>query len=335
MSADSEANTATRKLWHIAGTGDFDQFEELLNEGAKVNAGDRTGVTALMRAAYHGQLKMVRVLIEHGADPNAKDRSGLTALTMARHGGHDEIVETLLSFGAQSKSKPAKPWPAGSATDERITSAITREAAPTATSSARTLHEPPDIWDLVHPTQAAPLSQSVEGWRRLRDSIVSQKLVSMKTLAFVATALIICGGIAFGFVALRGVWTADEESEQRSQSSIQPAAATKALSDRTRSTRAAKEPMKITPAGALWGETDDPLISRVTASARNSVKKSVARHTSAKPNLSRENKTVRKKNRPEGEQAANSKSAKKEQPPPAVDPVKPSLTQKPKVIQWP
>ena len=49
--ADTEANALTRHLWHIAGIGDLEQLDQLLSQGADVNAADRTGVTALMRAA--------------------------------------------------------------------------------------------------------------------------------------------------------------------------------------------------------------------------------------------------------------------------------------------
>src|SRR5262249_5214994 len=106
--AVSETNTLTRQLWHIAGSGDLAELDRLVSQGVDVNAGDRTGVTALMRAAYHGQLAMVRALIGYGADPTAKDRSGLDALMMAEHGGHDDIVDALLPFSAQGKTEIAR-----------------------------------------------------------------------------------------------------------------------------------------------------------------------------------------------------------------------------------
>src|SRR5215813_3296482 len=119
--AVTEANTLTRQLWHIAGSGDLEELDHLVSQGVDVNAGDRTGVTALMRAAYHGQLGMVRALIGYGADPNAKDRSGLTALMMAQHTGHDEIVEALRLVGAEGKGESTrKSRLVGSVTDEDI-----------------------------------------------------------------------------------------------------------------------------------------------------------------------------------------------------------------------
>src|SRR5213075_1866836 len=95
----------TRELWHVAGTGDVVRLGQILAQGVDVNATDRTGVTALMRAAYHDELPMVRALIEHGADLDAKDGGGLTALMMAKHSGHAEIVDALLSSGAKENAK--------------------------------------------------------------------------------------------------------------------------------------------------------------------------------------------------------------------------------------
>src|SRR5215510_16309973 len=148
--AVTEANTLTRQLWHIAGSGDLEELDHLVSQGVDVNAGDRTGVTALMRAAYHGQLGMVRALIGHGADPNAKDRSGLTALMMAEHGGHEEIVDALRPFGAQGKTEVTKKQRLVASVTEQNVDAVTEHEDPesgNASQTARTLHEPLEIWE--------------------------------------------------------------------------------------------------------------------------------------------------------------------------------------------
>src|SRR5262249_43996349 len=68
--ASGSTHSATQQLWRIAETDDSQQAESLLNRGAEINATNAHGMTALMRAAASGRLRMVRALLEHGADPN-------------------------------------------------------------------------------------------------------------------------------------------------------------------------------------------------------------------------------------------------------------------------
>lgn len=360
----AEANLLNRKLWHIAGTGDLEQLEKLLNQGADVNAGDRTGVTALMRAAYHGQLTMVRALIEHRADPNAKDRGGLTALTMAKHAGHQEIIEALLSSGAQARKEgESKPRRVVNVIDESISPAIKHEAPPEKTSPAltlheppdptsrvRTLHEPPDIWDMVHTTQpesgSPPIAYSPsKTLGKSLSTILPGKFVSMRALAIGAGAAIMCVAVVFGLVSLRGGSATDDASDQRVEASAlrpissanQRTSTAKTVTAKTVNDDRNSSPLtKVTPVGNLWGERGDQLINPAVASAILPVKKPVARQrTNDTQSAGKQNKNVRKTASPESDQGANVKSAKREQTPSASDPIKPSVTQKPKVIQWP
>ena len=94
-------NAATRELWRIAESGHVDELESVLPQ-AEINARNEHGVTALMRAAYHGRGEMVRVLLEHGADPNLTRNDNFTALSLAAFFGHVEIVEVLMRHGANS-----------------------------------------------------------------------------------------------------------------------------------------------------------------------------------------------------------------------------------------
>jgi hypothetical protein len=94
-------NAATRELWRIAETGEMDELEAVLSR-ADVNARNEHGMTALMRAAYHGRVQMVRVLLEHGADPNVTRNDNFTALALAAFFGHAEIVDLLLRHGAKT-----------------------------------------------------------------------------------------------------------------------------------------------------------------------------------------------------------------------------------------
>ncbi|HEV8188954.1 MAG TPA: ankyrin repeat domain-containing protein [Pyrinomonadaceae bacterium] len=335
--AVTEANTLARQLWHIAGSGDLEQLDELLSQGADVNAADRTGVTAIMRAAYHGQLAMVRALIGYGADPTAKDRSGLTALMMAEYGGHEEIVDALRPFAARGQREVAsKPRVVGSVTEQNVDVTPDYDDWEPGENSqaARTLREPLEIWEMVHTTQPESYAPSAGPGR----------VFSTRILALTVGALIICSGAVFGFLALRGAMSgSDDSSEQRSDAAAQTSSSNQRLSDSKaltkepgNITRSSNELTKLKPVEKLMGER----VAAPTATASvSSAKKSSAsqRPTATKVSAAfpKQNKNVRRATKLESEQDAISKSAKKEPAPPARDPVKPSTTQKPKVIQWP
>lgn len=170
-------NAATRELWRIAESGSITELETVLPR-ADINARNEHGMTALMRAAYHGRVEMVRVLLEHGADPNLARNDNFTALSLAAFFGHAEIVKTLMRHGANadvatrfgtSASVWAKARSFGDVArclekrnERNLDQRKERKEAPLATparpaapahvpqSVVRTLKEPPEIWDLVH-----------------------------------------------------------------------------------------------------------------------------------------------------------------------------------------
>ena len=92
--------TKTQVLWRIAETNDTDAVAAVLATGVDVNARNDYGMTALMRAAAHGRVRMVRSLLEHGADPNLSRNDQFTALLLAAFFGHQDIVKTLIAHGA-------------------------------------------------------------------------------------------------------------------------------------------------------------------------------------------------------------------------------------------
>lgn len=94
-------SAATRELWRVVESGELDELADVLPQ-ADVNARNEHGMTALMRAAYHGRIQMVRVLLEHGADPNLTRNDNFTALSLAAFFGHSEIVEMLIGRGART-----------------------------------------------------------------------------------------------------------------------------------------------------------------------------------------------------------------------------------------
>ncbi len=87
------------RLMGSAQQGDVDEVQKLLDYGARVDAQDDAGYTALMYAASAGSADVVRVLLEHGADPDARDKQSSTPLMFAAQGGHVEIVRALIQVG--------------------------------------------------------------------------------------------------------------------------------------------------------------------------------------------------------------------------------------------
>jgi ankyrin repeat protein len=66
-----------------------------------VNAKSNRGETALMFAAYKGNLEVVKALVDKGAEVNAKDYAGNTALMRASKNEYEDVVQMLKSAGAK------------------------------------------------------------------------------------------------------------------------------------------------------------------------------------------------------------------------------------------
>ena len=95
-------------LLNGAKAGDIDDVRDALLAGAKINAKDDSGDTALMQASLLGYVEIAELLINKGADVNTRDYSGDTPLSYAAHRGHVRIVELLLKNGAKVNTKDIK-----------------------------------------------------------------------------------------------------------------------------------------------------------------------------------------------------------------------------------
>lgn len=72
----------------------------LIEEGADINAADKSGKTALMTAVEIGNYTVIKRLLEAGANPNAMDRSGYTAIIIAAEYADHAAFNLLAEHGA-------------------------------------------------------------------------------------------------------------------------------------------------------------------------------------------------------------------------------------------
>jgi ankyrin repeat protein len=87
------------RLQRAAQTGDVVTLKAALAAGARVNAAEAGGPTAMLRAAREGQLEVVRLLLKAGASPDGRD-DPMTPLAAAAVGGHTPVIQLLLRAGA-------------------------------------------------------------------------------------------------------------------------------------------------------------------------------------------------------------------------------------------
>lgn len=80
----------------------------LIELGADVNAGSTLGATPLHVAAGNNNIEIVDLLIAHEANPNAQDYDGITPLHKAAQYGHVEVIERLLAKGADIHARTSR-----------------------------------------------------------------------------------------------------------------------------------------------------------------------------------------------------------------------------------
>ena len=81
-------------------SGDITKVQDLIKDGANVNAGYYQSIPVLQQAASEGQTEIVSYLIDMGANINYVGDFGQTALTSAVYDGHKETAKVLLEKGA-------------------------------------------------------------------------------------------------------------------------------------------------------------------------------------------------------------------------------------------
>ena len=87
-----------------AQNGKIKAAEALVAAGADVNAPvAKGGYTPLMLAAISGSTDLTSALIDHGAKVNAVNPGGVTALMIAAANNHPRVAEVLLEVGRGSE----------------------------------------------------------------------------------------------------------------------------------------------------------------------------------------------------------------------------------------
>lgn len=81
------------------------KVEELLAQGAEINAVDHRGYSALMLAAYSDSEEAVHLLLSHGADPNTADLGGNSVLMGVSFKGNLKLANWLIEAGADPSRK--------------------------------------------------------------------------------------------------------------------------------------------------------------------------------------------------------------------------------------
>jgi ankyrin repeat protein len=97
-------------LMGAAWAGQVESVKLLLAHNAEVNAADTGKETALFKAAYNGHAEVAGILLENGADIDARDYRGNTPLLHAASRGHAGVVELLLKRGAEVNAKNQQDW---------------------------------------------------------------------------------------------------------------------------------------------------------------------------------------------------------------------------------
>jgi ankyrin repeat protein len=119
MISTSLAGELENDLIMSAMHGDLNNVRTLIKKGTNIEAKDKSGFTALMRAAFNGRTEVVKLLLDKGANIEARrDKVGDTPLMMAASECKTDTVRLLIGRGAtvntkDSEGTPAIVWAAG------------------------------------------------------------------------------------------------------------------------------------------------------------------------------------------------------------------------------
>ena len=98
-----QANEPEREMIAAAERGELVVVKKLLAGGARIDARDQRGRTALLAATHRNRVEVARFLIQEGADVNAKDFIQDSPYLYAAAEGRIEILKMTLAAGADLK----------------------------------------------------------------------------------------------------------------------------------------------------------------------------------------------------------------------------------------
>ena len=98
-----QANEIEREMIASAERGELVVVKKLVAAGARIDARDQRGRSALLAATQRNRVEVARFLIQEGADVNAKDFIQDTPYLYAAAEGRVEILKLTLAAGADLK----------------------------------------------------------------------------------------------------------------------------------------------------------------------------------------------------------------------------------------
>lgn len=97
---DYSSMSPVERLTTAAYYGVYEEVRAAIRAGADINALDREGSTALMKAIVEQDARIVRWLLEHGASPDTKNRDRMLPVCIAAFSRNVEIIRLLGLFDA-------------------------------------------------------------------------------------------------------------------------------------------------------------------------------------------------------------------------------------------
>ena len=105
MKSELKLEKANKDLFTSCKSGNLEDFNRAIYNGANIEAQDNDGNTPLHHASYNRHLEVVKILIELGANIEAQNKDGDTPLHYASYNRHPKVVKMLIELGANIEAQ--------------------------------------------------------------------------------------------------------------------------------------------------------------------------------------------------------------------------------------